>query len=329
MIYKSYLIEKDINLIKSNIVLFYGVNIGLKNDFQINIKNKNKDAEIINLYQDEILKNEDLLLKEILNISLFTKKKVFFLNQTNDKFLNLIKEIEAKVDGQKIYLFADILEKKSKLRSYFEKSKSLGVVPCYEDNEITLKKIAQQDLDNFKGLSSQILNVILDNSGGNRVRLKNELNKIKSFFYDKILDEEKLKILLNIKINEDFNVLKDKAIVGDRISTNKLLNETVIDTDKNIMYLNSINQRLLKLLQLSALIKETSLDNAIHNLKPPVFWKDKTTLTNQVRKWDNEKIRKALDQTYILEIQLKSNSTINSNILIKKLLVDICNLANS
>ena len=89
------------------------------------------------------------------------------------------------------------------------------------------------------------------------------------------------------------------------------------------------NQRLLKLLQWSALIKETSLDNAIKNLKPPVFWKDKTTLTNQVRKWDNEKIRKALDQTYILEIQLKSNSTINSNILIKKLLVDICNLANS
>ena len=78
MIYKSYLIEKDINLIKSNIVLFYGVNIGLKNDFQINIKNKNKDAEIINLYQDEILKNEDLLLKEILNISLFTKRKIFF-----------------------------------------------------------------------------------------------------------------------------------------------------------------------------------------------------------------------------------------------------------
>ena len=329
MIYKSYLIEKDINLIKSNIVLFYGVNIGLKNDFQINIKNKNKDAEIINLYQDEILKNEDLLLKEILNISLFTKRKIFFLHQTNDKFLDLIKEIETKADDQKIYLFADILEKKSKLRSYFEKSKSLGVVPCYEDNEITLKKIAQQDLDNFKGLSSQILNVILDNSGGNRVRLKNELNKIKSFFYDKILNEEKLKILLNIKINEDFNVLKDKAIVGDRISTNKLLNETVIDTDKNIMYLNSINQRLLKLLQLSALIKETSLDNAIKNLKPPVFWKDKTTLTNQVRKWDNEKIRKALDQTYILEIQLKSNSTINSNILIKKLLVDICNLANS
>ena len=329
MIYKSYLIEKDINLIKSNIVLFYGINIGLKNDLQIDIKNKNRDAEIINLYQDEILKNEGLLLNEILNISLFTKRKVFFLHQTNDKFLDLIREIETKVDDQKIYLFADILEKKSKLRSYFEKSKSLGVVPCYEDNEITLKKIVQQDLDNFKGLSNQILSVILDNSGGNRVKLKNELNKIKSFFNEKILDEEKLKILLNIKINEDFNFLKDKAIIGDRINTNKLLNETVIEADKNIMYLNSINQRLLKLLQLSALIKETSFDNAINNLKPPVFWKDKTTLTNQIGKWDNKKIKKALDQTYKLEIQLKSSSTINSNILIKKLLVDICNLANS
>ena len=75
--------------------------------------------------------------------------------------------------------------------------------------------------------------------------------------------------------------------------------------------------------------KETNLDNAINNLKPPIFWKDKPALSNQAQKWDLKKIKKGLEKTYNLELQLKSNSVINSDILIKKCLVDICNLANS
>ncbi len=329
MIYKSYLIEKDVNLIKEKIVLFYGENIGLKNNLQTNIKKNNKDSEIINLYQDEILKDKDLLFKEVLNASLFTKKKIFFLQQSNDKILDSLKEIEEKIDDQKIFLFSDILEKKSKLRNYFEKSKHLGIVPCYEDNEITLKKIVQENLKDYKGLTNQMLKLIVDNSNSNRVKLKNELDKIKSYFNDKILDDENIKILLNLKVNEDFNILKDKALTGDKINTNKLLNETVIVTEKNMIYLNSINQRFFKLMEVYMLKKETSLDNAINSLKPPVFWKDKSALSDQAQKWDLKKINKGLEKTYKLEFQLKSNSAINSDILIKKCLVDICNLANS
>ena len=43
MIYKSYLVEENFKLIKSNIVLFYGENLGLKNDFKDKIKIENKD----------------------------------------------------------------------------------------------------------------------------------------------------------------------------------------------------------------------------------------------------------------------------------------------
>ena len=38
MIFKSYLIDENLDLLKNNIVLFYGENIGLINEF----KKKNK-----------------------------------------------------------------------------------------------------------------------------------------------------------------------------------------------------------------------------------------------------------------------------------------------
>ena len=65
MIYKSFLIEKDINLIKNNIALFYGENLGLKNNFKDKIKKKFSKSEILNFSQDDIMNNEELLFKEI------------------------------------------------------------------------------------------------------------------------------------------------------------------------------------------------------------------------------------------------------------------------
>ena len=42
MIYKSYLLEKNIGLLKNKIVLFYGENLGLKNELKEKIKKKIK-----------------------------------------------------------------------------------------------------------------------------------------------------------------------------------------------------------------------------------------------------------------------------------------------
>ena len=66
-------------------------------------------------------------------------------------------------------------------------------------------------------------------------------------FQDKKIDANKLEIFLDDSINEDFNLLKDQALLGNKAKTNKLLSDTVILDDKNIFYLNSINQRLTRL----------------------------------------------------------------------------------
>jgi len=132
MILKSYILEQSFQSINNyKLFLFYGENQGLKKEFKEKLRIKNKGQEILNLFQDEIIKNKNILVNEIKNKSLFNEKKIIFINQVNDKILDTIDEIIESMQDEKIFLFSDILDKKSKLRSYFEKSKSCGITPCY------------------------------------------------------------------------------------------------------------------------------------------------------------------------------------------------------
>ena len=329
MIFKSYLVEKNFHSIKKNLVLFYGENVGLKDDFKKSISVVNKEVEVFKLTQEEIIKNSTIFFNKFSNISLFGTEKIFLIDQVNDKILELIKEIEIKIDTHRIYLFSDILDKKSKIRNYFEKSKNCAAIACYADNEINIKQIIQDKLKSYTGLNPTNINLIIDKTNLDRVKLNNELNKITTYFSNKIITTEKLEVLLNTKINDNFNLLKDEALIGNKFKTNKLLSDTNIDSEKNIFYLALINQRLNKLEAVTKLTQTTTLENAIDKLKPPIFWKDKPNFLAQARKWNINKIKTVLNKTYELEIEFKSNAMLNKNTLMKKLLVDICALANS
>jgi len=332
MIYKSYIIEQNISqLIDHKIFLFYGENDGLKNEFKRILKNNYRDAKILVFYQEEILKDKDLLSKEILNKSLFEEKKILFIEHANDKILNFIEDIADKIDNEKIIIFSNILDKKSKIRSYFEKSKYFGISACYSDNAITMRKIIEKNLKGYQGLTTQIVNLIIQNSNLDRNKVNNEIEKIKSYFKNKKIEISKIDSLLNLRENEDFNELKDEALAGNKDKINRLLADTVFEKENNVFYLNTINQRINKLFEIESLKteKKSNPEMIISSLKPPVFWKDKPILALQSKKWNKNKIKIALKKTYNVEIDLKSNSFVRKDLLIKNLIVELCSVANS
>ena len=132
-----------------------------------------------------------------------------------------------------------------------------------------------------------------------------------------------------MRTNDDFNVVKDNALKGNNLATNKLLSNTTLDNEKSTLYLNLLNQRLNKLKDVANLKTSKNLIDAINSVKPPIFWKDKPIFLEQAKIWNNKKVKYALNKTYEIELRIKSESTINKNILIKKLLLDICIMANS
>ncbi len=327
MIYKSYILEQNFN-IDQNFFLFFGENLGLKNDFKAKIKRNNTEFDIIKLSEDDILQNKDLLYNEISNISLFDKGKIIIIDQASDKSLHLLQEIIPLIENHRIFVFAEMLDKKSKLRNFFEKSDKCVAVACYQDNEISIKKIITSELKGYQGLTSHNINLIAENVLMDRAKLKNELDKIKIFFERKTIETEKLEILLNLKVNDDFNILKDEALLGNKNNTNKLLSETYLESEKNILYLNIINQRFSKLYEIRSKT-DVNIENFVNSLKPPIFWKDKPNFIKQALKWNPDKIRQVQKNTYQLEMNFKTNSLINKNLLLKKLIVDICQLANA
>ena len=329
MIHKSYLIEENIDQLKNNIVLFYGENLGLKNDFRDKIKLKFKNTKILRYTQEEVLKSSDIIINEIRNISLFDDQKILLIDQVNDKLLNLIEELTTIDNETKIFLFADVLEKRSKLRSFFEKSKNCGVVACYKDNEINLKKLISNKLKEYSGVTPQLINTLIENCSLDRIKLNNELNKIVIFFSDKNIKPHLFEKILNQQIDDDFNAVKDSALNGNKINTNKLLSSTVLEIEKNVFYISIINQRLNKLKEIFVNANKKNITEIIDNIKPPIFWKDKPNFILQAKKWNEYKLNIALEKTYKTEIKLKSYTDINKNLLIKKLLVDVCDLANA
>jgi len=328
MIFKTYLIEKNIDQINKNFFLFYGENIGLKKELKNKIKNKFKNSEIISYDQSEILQNNQVLFRELGNLSLFDKEKIFFLENTNDKILSLVKDIVDKFNSTRVILFADVLEKKSKLRIFFERDNNCGIAACYPDNEITIKKIIQEKLAGLSGLNTSIINLIAEKCNLDRAKVQNEITKIETFFQNKKIDIDKLENLLDLKINENFDLLKNEAFKGEKAKTNKLLSETIFEDEKNVLYLNLLNQRLHKLCEIKQ-DKNKNLEIAINNLKPPIFWKEKDAFIQQAKKWDIIKLKKILEKTYTVEKELKSNSVVNKKVLMKNLIVEICCLANS
>ena len=187
MIIKSYIVEKDLNKISNyNLILFYGANLGLKKDFKRLIKDSNKKNLITNFYQDEIIKNQKSIIDEMNNVSLFEEKKILFIENATDKIFSIVSQITENIRDNKLIIFAEALDKKSKLRNFFEKAENAAAIACYEDNEISIKNILMERLKGFQGLTPENINLIIENSNLDRVKLNNELNKIIFVAFDSI-----------------------------------------------------------------------------------------------------------------------------------------------
>ena len=332
MILKSYLVEKDITLLdKYFITLIYGENIGMKDDIKNEIKKFFNDYEKITFTQDEILKDYRILNEQVDNTSLFSQKKIIFISEISDKIKDLISEIlENRKSDIKIFLFAQNLDRKSAVRRNFEKNKEVGVIACYQDNERTLSDYVRKNLEGYRGLSQQMINFLISNSGLNRKTLFHEINKIKSLFSDKNIDIKKLPELLNNNNNLDFDDLRDYCLSAEKEKLNYSLGSVAFQNENAYFYLGILGARIEKLLNLSYLLKkEKNLDKAIDTIKPPIFWKDKPIFYKQMKKWNIKKLKEAKGTLFKTELKIKKNANLNNNVLLKNLIINLYEKAES
>ncbi len=332
MILKSFIIEKDVSLLEKYFIsLIYGENIGLKDDIKYETKRYFKDYEQVNFHQNEIIKNEKLLDEQINNTSLFSKKKIIFINEISEKIKDkIVKILNNPNQDIKIFLFAQNLEKRSSIRNIFEKDKNSGVIACYQDNQRTLSEYLRKKLQNYSGLTQEVINFLINNSGFDRKTLSYEIDKIKSLFLDKKINFEKLLEVTNNANNLDFDNIRDACFTADKENLNKNLGNVIFQNEDTYFYLNSLNRRVEKLYDLNNQYKkDKNFEKAIDNIKPPIFWKDKAIFLKQVKRWNVKKLKEARRILFNTEVLIKTKMNSNNTTLIKNLIIDLYNKGSS
>ena len=317
MIVKSFEINKINNSHK--IFLFYGENEGHKNEI-IEDKFKKKYTNSIYVYEEnEILKNQENFFNEILSKSFFEKEKLIIINRTTDKIKNLIDEIiEKKIDDIIIIFNSNSLEKKSKLRILFEKNKDLTCIPFYADNNQTLNSIINFFFREKKiSISQQLINVLIERSRGDRKNLRNELKKIESFALNKkSINFQEIIKLTNLADNYSASELIDHCLAKNTKKTVTILNENNYSDEDNMIIIKTLLNKLKRLLKIHDLIDEKSnIDQAVSSFKPPIFWKDKPIVTQQLRSWGKKELKDLIFESNSVELLIKKNSAIAKNIL--------------
>jgi DNA polymerase-3 subunit delta len=316
MILKSFEISK-INQEINHLILFYGKNEGLKNDSLV-ILNKYK-TNVSNYEEKEILDNENNFFENLLSKSLFEHKKFIVIKRSTDKILKIIEILHLKnLEDTTIILNSDNLEKKSKLRSFFEKDKTLVCVPFYPDNDQTLSKLAYNYLKDRKiTISTSNMNLIINKCSGDREKLINDLEKIEYFTKNgKRINSEYISKLINLSENHNISELIDSCLTQNKKKTISILNENNFSNEDCIMITRSFIIKAKKLLTLSkAFETNKNIDLTISSAKPPIFWKEKEITKKQIQKWKPKNIKNLIYALSETELQIKRNINNSINLI--------------
>ena len=316
MILKNYQLNK-INLKDSKLILLYGKNEGLKNQTIKEILKEQKN--IINYDEKEILDNSKVFIDGLSSKSLFENERVIIVKRTTDKILNIINEIkELVLEDILIILNADILEKKSKLRAFFEKDKKSICIAFYPDTEQTLSKLTY---DFFKkkniSISPSNTNMIVSKCNGDREALSNELNKIEFFCKNgKKINSENIAKLTNLAENYSISELIDSCLVKNRRKVISILNESNFSNEDCMVITRSFIIKAKKLLALSETFEANkNIDLTISSAKPPIFWKEKEITKQQIYKWKPKNIKQLIYELGGIELQIKKNINNSINVI--------------
>ena len=325
MILKYFELNK-LNLKNTNFILLHGKNEGYKEEEIIKITNK-FNIKAKNYDEKQVIDNTEEFFANNLNKSLFDSDKIIIINRCTDKITKIVEElIDRNISDIIFILNSEALDKRSKLRNFFEKSKNkLVSVAFYPDNFDTLLRIAQQALRERKILlSNECISVIVSKCASDRKNLLNEIEKIELYLKDKkkISNEEVFKII-NLAENHSVNELINSCLVKNQKKLFSILNNNIFSNEDCIVIIRTLLKKTKDLLNLVIQFHlNQNINETIDNAKPPIFWKDKSVIKNQINLWSVNKLKDLIIEINDIEYQIKKNSAnsinLTTNFLLEK-----------
>ena len=316
MIIKSFELKNNLNY---HLYLFHGQNDGQKEDLINKIIRPNfKNSTYIYL-EKEILNNIENFYNLIFTNSFFEEKKLIIIKDVSDKISPEIENIiDKKIENIFIILISNILEKKSKLRNLFEKSKNLISVPFYLENNQSLIRLASEFFKEKKiSISYETINILVNKSNGERKLLVNELKKIEMYCKNKAnITSNEINKLVNTNESNDINELIDNCLAKNNNRIKFIMNENNFGSEDSIIIIRTFLFKAKRLLSLVNIFTEQKdIERTVANAKPPIFWKDKDLVKKQINSWTLNQVKSLILEINDIELLIKTNAQNSVHIL--------------
>ena len=310
---------KKINISKFSLFLFYGKNEGLQNEIIKKYFVDKFEGQVDKYDENEFISNSETIFSELLNKSLFENEKILIISRVSEKILKYIEELSEKnLNDLKIILKSAPLEKRSKLRNYYEKNKTHIIIPTYEDNEKSLSALAISFLNENKiKISRETLNLLINRASGERQNLQSELDKILNYSQtNTTISFDVINKLSNLSENYEVNELANNYLAKNTKNVSKILNENNYSNEDCILILRTLlnkSKKLLEIIKKNEQLK--NIDQVLSSTKPPIFWKDKENIKIQAKSWKLKDLKNKIYEMNNVETLIKSNSKNSLNII--------------
>ena len=317
MIKKYYELNK-LNLSEFSLYLLHGKNEGLKYNL-IETLTKDFKGQINKYEENEFINNLNNIYSEIQTKSLFQNQRIFIISRVTEKFLKIAEEISnIDLDEIIIILKCSSLDKKSKLRNFFEKNDKFITIPVYEDNLNNLLSITQKFLIHNKiKLSKESINLIIGRASGDRNNLKKELNKIYNYsLTNNKIDFQTLEKLTNLAENHEVGDLVNNYLSKNIKNVSKILNENSYTDEDCILILRTLLNKFKRLLEIMKKNDDVkNIDKVMLGARPPIFWKEKESIKKQLNSWEICDLKNKIYKINEIEALIKKNSKNSLNIV--------------
>ena len=319
MIVKSFNLNFQ-ELLKKKFTLLYGENLSLISEIENKISAEAKTTKNLTIkkYQEEyLLQNKDIFDQFINTESLFGDQEMVVISKSTDKIMEIYDEKNAQDNYKQIIFLSGPLTKKSKLRNLAETSTNFTCIACYNDTPEQLQSILFQKLKDSKiSISREFINSIFEMNSLNRQDINDALNKIHLIQNTSKITEENLKnIFHSSESNNNFEII-NFCLLGDKPNINKVLSNIYAQGISFNEILAALKYKVNKLIEiLESNTNNTNIGQLVDAYKPPIFWKEKNIVKEQLQRWSKPELDRLMDIIFETETSCKKNYEISTTIL--------------
>ena len=314
---------------KAQVILLYGPDNGLVRERaeklkQAVIKDQDFAFRLADFAADNLKNDPGKLFDEAATISLTGERRVVQIREAEDFIASIFAEFfKTPVGDALIIVESSNLGPRSNLRKIFENAEIGAAVPCYMDQNRTLKTIIQETFSAESiTVTSDALTYLINNLGNDRMTSRSELEKL--ILYS--LDTRKVSLqAAEACIGDNTHMaLEDIAFtvgLGDLVRAGHLIDRVSQEGLSPINIIRTTSRHFQRLLLAARLIMEgQSIQSALNAIQPPVFFKQVDNFRAQLQIWPMEQIHKTLNSLTKAEIQCKTIGLVSEIICSQELL---------